>query len=186
MRIIAGMKKGHKIDTLEGNSTRPTLDRVKESLFGIIQFDIIERNVLDLFAGSGNLGFEALSRGASHAVFVDNNAECVKIIKNNANKLNLTEKCTDIHADYKQALSQLCNKSMRFDVVFLDPPYESKLAEEAIQTLIDFNLLSHGAIIVAEHSNSVEIPLLSGLKLRTTRKFHQTAITLFDYVGEPK
>ena len=87
MRIIAGIAKGQTLQTLEGNATRPTLDRVKETLFGIIQFDLIEKNVLDLFAGSGSLGFEALSRGAKFATFIDNNAKCTAIIKINAEKL---------------------------------------------------------------------------------------------------
>ncbi|NLB62452.1 MAG: 16S rRNA (guanine(966)-N(2))-methyltransferase RsmD [Clostridiales bacterium] len=183
MRIIAGIAKGQTLQTLEGNATRPTLDRVKETLFGIIQFDLIEKNVLDLFAGSGSLGFEALSRGAKFATFIDNNAKCTAIIKNNAEKLKLTEKCACFQADYKQALSQLSSRNFRFDMVFLDPPYKSDLATDAIQTLIDFNMLNQDAIIVVEHSNDVSIPLLSGMKLKTTRKFHQTSTTLFEYNG---
>lgn len=183
MRIIAGIAKGQNIQTLEGNSTRPTLDRVKETLFGIIQFDLIERNILDLFAGSGNLGFEALSRGAKYATFVDNNAKCVTIIKSNAEKLKFSEKCTVINADYKNALSQLSNRGLRFDIVFLDPPYKSDLATDAIKTLIDFNMLNQDAIIIVEHSNDVEIPLFLGMKLRKARKFHETTATLFEYIG---
>lgn len=184
MRIIAGIAKGQTIQTLEGIATRPTLDRVKETLFGIIQFDLIERNVLDLFAGSGNLGFEALSRGANHVIFVDNNAKCSDIIKTNAEKLKFAEKCTIMKADYKQALSQLSNRNLRFDMVFLDPPYKSDLATDAISTLIDFNLLNQDAIIAIEHSNDVSIPLLSGMKQKTTRRFHQTTVTLLQYNGE--
>ena len=123
MRIISGSAKGTKLYTLEGDATRPTLDRVKEPLFSIIQHYIVGANILDLFAGSGALGLEALSRGADKAILCDYSRKAVNIIKQNIEKTKLTEKTEVWNMDYKKALEKLKDNSQKFDIIFLDPPY---------------------------------------------------------------
>ena len=123
MRIISGKSRGTKLYSLEGDTTRPTLDRVKESLFNIIQNEIQESFFLDLFSGSGNLGIEALSEGASYAYLVDKNIKCIKTINKNINNIGI-ENVKVLNMDYKLALKQI-NKKL--DLIFLDPPYKTSL-----------------------------------------------------------
>ena len=131
MRIIAGSCKGRPILAPKGMDTRPTLDRVKESLFGIIQFQLYGKTVLDLFAGSGNLGLEALSRGASFAAFNDMSRDAVKVIRANIEKLGFEQKSVVMNVDFAQAIRSL--SARRFDIVFLDPPYRAGLMEKALK-----------------------------------------------------
>lgn len=146
MRVIGGEKRGTKLFSLEGNDTRPTTDRVKESLFNIIQWEIRDKKVLDLFAGSGGLGIEALSRGASYAVFVDGNEDAVKIIRKNIEKLRYEEKCSILYADYKKVLNNIQN----YDIIFLDPPYKSDLIEKSLHLILTNKLLSQDGIVICE------------------------------------
>ena len=134
MRVISGKYKGKKIDGFDIEGTRPTQDRVKESLFGIIQNDIADSICLDLFAGSGNLGIEALSNGASECYFIDNNSKCIDIIKKN---LNFIE-------NFK-------NNDIKFDLVFLDPPYNLNCIDIILDKLIEYNLLNEDALIICEY-----------------------------------
>ena len=124
MRIISGTARGTKLYTLEGAHTRPTLDRVKEALFSKINEDLQESIVLDLFSGSGALGLEALSRGAAKAYLVDNSFNAIKIINQNVVKTHLEEKCVVIQKDYQKAINYFCDNNIKFDIVFLDPPYK--------------------------------------------------------------
>jgi len=161
MRIIAGTARGTQLKSIEGEATRPTLDRVKENFFNAITFDLDDAKVLDLFAGSGQLGLEALSRGAREAVFVDNNIECVEAIKINAQKAKLFSKCNVYHGDYLEYLSALkkrrgFDKLDKFDIVFLDPPYESNIIKDVVKKLIRQGYISDGGIIICE-SESGEI-----------------------------
>lgn len=149
MRVISGIAKGTHLDSLEGNNTRPTLDRVKEALFNILQYDVQDANVLDLFSGSGALAIEALSRGAKYCVLCDKSNEAIKIIKNNLKKTKLEEKAKVIKSDYIKAL-QLLKQENKFDLIFIDPPYKDNIAVKAIQTIIEFNLLSENGIIILE------------------------------------
>ena len=158
MRIIAGTAKGTQLSSIEGNDTRPTLDRVKENFFNAITFDLEDAKVLDLFAGSGQLGLEALSRGAKEAVFVDKNAGCIEIIKKNAQKAKLYSKCNIYHGDYLEYLSALkkrrgFDKLDKFDVVFLDPPYESNIIKDIVKKLIKQEYVSSDGIIICESEN---------------------------------
>lgn len=148
MRIISGTARGTKLKTLDGQDTRPTLDRVKESLFSIIQNEIYEANVLDLFSGSGALAIESVSRGASFAYSCDNSRKAIEIIKQNVKKTNLEDKIEIINKDYKKALEELKNK--KFDIIFLDPPYKTNFGEKAIEIIIQNNMLSNHGIIVFE------------------------------------
>ena len=122
MRIIAGTKRGQAITAPKGRKTRPTLDRVRESLFGIIQFEVAGKTVLDLFAGSGSLGLEALSRGAEYAVFNDAARESVAIVRANVEKLGFTRQAAVYSLDYRAAIQAAARAGFRFGLVFLDPP----------------------------------------------------------------
>lgn len=150
MRIITGSARGTKLNTLEGEATRPTLERTKEAMFSVIQFDINGRVVLDLFAGCGQLGLEALSRGAEKAVLCDINADSVEIIRQNALKTHLYKKCTILKYDYKQYIKAATVSKHKFDLVFLDPPYESDMLKGSLIALAEARLLAPDAIIIAE------------------------------------
>jgi len=147
MRIISGLARGTKLYTLEGENTRPTLDRVKEPLFSIIQNYIKDANVLDLFAGSGALGLEALSRGANKAILCDKSYEAIEIIKKNINKTHFEEKTKVLCMDYKKCLSSVADK---FDIIFIDPPYKLDIAVNSVEIILDNNLLSPDGIIIIE------------------------------------
>ncbi|MBR4257353.1 MAG: 16S rRNA (guanine(966)-N(2))-methyltransferase RsmD, partial [Clostridia bacterium] len=142
--------RGIKLKTLEGEATRPTLQRAKEVIFSAIQFDIEGRRVLDLFAGSGQLGLEALSRGAEHAVLVDKSPEAFDTIKENAQKTRLYKKCRIENMDYAAYLLSAKRSGVKFDLVFLDPPYDSGLLVPSLKALYVNGLLSESAIVAAE------------------------------------
>ncbi|MBQ7669901.1 MAG: 16S rRNA (guanine(966)-N(2))-methyltransferase RsmD [Clostridia bacterium] len=149
MRIITGSARGIALETLPGLETRPTADRVKEALFSMIQFDIEGRSVLDLFAGSGQLGLEALSRGAASAVFIDSSREAVEIVLKNAAKTRLKEKCRVSVYDFASYLSGR-KSGEGFDIIFLDPPYSSDHMSEALKLIAEHGVLNHGGYIVCE------------------------------------
>lgn len=153
MRIISGKSRGTKLFTLEGPNTRPTLDRVKEPLFSIINSYISDANILDLFAGSGALALEALSRGAESAVLCDNSKEAIRVINNNLEKTKL--KAEIVNNDFVKCLEQM--KGRQFDIIFLDPPYETNYLERAISKILECNLLSQDGIIVAETDNQNKV-----------------------------
>lgn len=151
MRVISGTARGTNLETLEGNNTRPTLDRVKEALFNIIQCDILDAKVLDLFAGSGALGIEALSRGARSCIMCDKSYEAIQIINKNIKKTHLEGKAKVIKNDYKKTLELL--QGQKFDVIFIDPPYALDIAVNSIKAIIEFNLLADDGIIILETDN---------------------------------
>ena len=174
LRVIAGTAKGRKFDTLSGLDTRPTLDRVRESVFGMLQFEIVGRAVLDLFAGSGGMGIEALSRGASSAVFCDQSPECAAIIKSNLKHLNLNGEV--LCNDFEKCLSMLEASGKRFDFVFIDPPYASDFVDRATSFLEKSELLNNGACIVIEHPKDRIPAIPDGLVLRADRKYGKAHI----------
>lgn len=147
MRIISGLARGTKLYTLDGENTRPTLDRIKEPLFSIMQNYIKDSVVLDLFSGSGALGLEALSRGAQKAVLCDKSYEAIEIIKKNINKTHFEDKTKVLCMDYKKCLLGLNEK---FDIIFLDPPYKLNIAVNALEMILENNLLSPNGVIVIE------------------------------------
>ena len=148
MRIISGKARGTKLFTLDGENTRPTLDRVKEPLFSIIMNEIPDAKVLDLFAGSGALGLEALSRGAEHVVLCDNSRDAIKVINNNLAKTKLDTYAEIINEDFKKCLKKL--QGRRFDLIFIDPPYETNNIEIAVKQILELDLLAKDGVIVAE------------------------------------
>lgn len=155
MRVIGGISRGSKLFSLEGDNTRPTLDRVKESLFNIIQYDIAESNVLDLFAGSGALGIEALSRGANFATFVDNSIEATKVIQKNIEKTRFKEKSEIINKDFKNAIEVI--KFKKYDLIFLDPPYKTDFIVESIKLIMKYNILADNGTIILETDIEKEV-----------------------------
>jgi 16S rRNA (guanine(966)-N(2))-methyltransferase RsmD len=182
MRIITGKARGVRLDTLEGLATRPTAERVKEAIFSSIQFDIEGRRVLDLFAGSGQMALEALSRGASEAVMVDSSKEAAEIIRKNALKTKLFPSVKVIVNDYKLALRQMKGIE-RFDIVFIDAPYAAKLTGDALARLCEHDLLSDGAIVVCESDDekTFENDQLSVIK---QTRYGKTYITLYKKIDD--
>ncbi|MBR6676026.1 MAG: 16S rRNA (guanine(966)-N(2))-methyltransferase RsmD [Clostridia bacterium] len=152
MRIITGSARGIALDTLEGENTRPTGERAKEALFSMIQFDIEGRRCLDLFAGSGQLGLEALSRGAAHCIFIDEAREAVDIVLANAKKTKLFDKCRISSGNSITFLKNAAGKE-KFDLIFLDPPYDSSYVAEALALIDEGELLRAGGRIVCETDN---------------------------------
>ena len=148
MRVISGSAKGVRLESLEGNNTRPTLDRVKEALFNILQNDVRDAYVLDLFSGSGALAIEALSRGAKFGVLCDKSNEAIRIIGKNLQKAGLENKGKVIKNDYLKALEGL--SEYKFDIIFIDPPYAGDIAVKAIDKIMELDLLSEDGIIVLE------------------------------------
>ena len=158
MRVITGTARGRRLKELKGNETRPTTDRVKEGIFNIIQFDIEGRRVLDLFGGTGQLGIECLSRGAESATFVDARTDATNLIRENLALTELSDRAKVLTADYAGVLSSATEK---YDIVFLDPPYETKLLERSLELISQFDILREHGIIVCESPQEKTLPELS-------------------------
>ena len=177
--LISG---GRRLKELEGTETRPTTDRVKEGLFSALQFDIEGRRVLDLFAGTGQLGIECLSRGAASAVFVDRRADAVKLIRENLKLTELQDRARVVAGDSMEFLRSLRE---RFDIVFLDPPYEAGLLEPAVAHLTAFDILNPHGIIVAEHPADRSLPAPAApYRVRRTYRYGRIALTLIRRGGD--
>lgn len=176
MRIITGSARGTKLDTLEGESTRPTAERTKQAIFNILQFDIEDRRVLDLFGGSGQLALEALSRGAASAFICENNNSAFEIIKSNAKKTKLFDRCRLVCTDYLSALRSLADKES-FHLIFLDPPYQSDYLSVALRRIHEGSLLADGGYIVCE-SESAEPLTCPGTRLYRHAKYGRAYITI--------
>lgn len=155
MRVIAGKSKGVQLKTPEGMLTRPTTDRVKEALFSIIQFDIPTASVLDLFGGTGQLGIEALSRGAKNAVFIDRQDSACQLIKFNLKKTKLDQQGRVIKRDYLDYLNHCTEK---YDIIFLDPPYAEVFLETALNKITEIDILQSGGIIATERPLGKDLP----------------------------
>ena len=174
MRIITGTARGTKLVTLEGEATRPTSERTKESVFSMLQFDIEGRRVLDLFGGSGQMGLEALSRGAASATIVDQSPEAVKVIKTNAQKTKLFDRCVILTNDYKAYLKGTKEK---FDIIFLDPPYDTNMLSEAMRIILEQDMLNYQGTIVLE-SGKDDIPEYGDLTMRRHYKSGRAYVTV--------
>ena len=155
MRVITGKARGVTLKTPDGMQTRPTTDRVKEALFSIIQFEIQGANVLDLFGGTGQLGIEALSRGAKRAVFVDFQANACRLIRDNLKRTRLDGDAQVVQSDY---LAYLDRCKEKFQIVFLDPPYAEVFLETALKRITEIDILQSGGIIIAERQLGKELP----------------------------
>lgn len=153
MRVITGAARGRKLITLEGDDVRPTSDRVKEAMFSILHFQLEGRRVLDLFAGSGQLGIEALSRGAAQVVFVDASRDSIDIVKKNLHSTDLEKNAKVLNIDF---LSFLKQKNDKFDIALLDPPYRKGLLQQALPLLV--NIMNEGGTILCESPKEEELP----------------------------
>ena len=177
MRVITGKARGRKLATPANNDIRPTTDNVKESIFNIIQFDIEGRRVLDLFAGTGQLGIECLSRGAESAVFIDQSRESVKLVKENLKTCGLEG--TVLQMDAVSFLKG-CGK---FDLIFIDPPYDSPLYEKVLETVNLVDILSDGGIIICEASRDRQLPELKA-PYKKVREYIYGKVKLCKYTKE--
>ena len=177
MRVITGKARGVVLKTPDGMSTRPTTDRVKEALFSIIQFDIPGAKILDLFGGTGQLGIEALSRGAKSAVFVDASDVACKLIKENLRRTKLETNATVVRSDYMDYLRR-CRE--QFDIIFLDPPYAEVFLENSLNCITEIDILQRNGIIVTERPLDKEIPWnFPGFSRSKDYKYGNTFITLY-------
>lgn len=155
MRIISGKARGTKLYTLDGTATRPTLDRVKESLFNIIQNDIEDSTVLDLFSGSGAIGLEFLSRGAKRAVLCDNSKNAIKIIKQNVQKTHFEEKAEVYNMEFTKLVERLQNQ--KFDIIYIDPPYATDFIKISLEKIIEYELVNENTKIIVETDDETRI-----------------------------
>lgn len=177
MRVISGIARGTKLNSIDNISTRPTLDRVKEPLFSIIQNYLQESNVLDLFAGSGALGIESLSRGAKCCTFCDKSYESIKMLKQNLQKTKLEDKATIFIQDYKKCLKSLIGN--KYDIIFIDPPYKLDIAVSSIKIILEYKMLSKDGIIILETDEEErELGELENIKLEVydVRKYGRVSL----------
>lgn len=178
MRVITGTARGRRLKTPEGMDIRPTTDNVKESVFNILQFDIEGRRVLDLFAGTGQLGIECLSRGAREAVFIDRDRDAVKIVRENLKACGFSAQV------YQQdALSFLRQSNGRFDLIFVDPPYDAGLYGEVLETINSVDKLSDGGIILCESRRDTPMPEMRA-PYRKKKEYRYGKVKLCLYVKE--
>ena len=177
MRVITGTARGITLKTPQGMQTRPTTDRVKEALFSIIQFEIPGARILDLFGGTGQLGIEALSRGAKSAVFVDAGEAPCKLIRENLRRTHLEENAKVVRSDY---LAYLSGCREQFEIIFLDPPYAEVFLENALKRIAEIDILQSGGIIVAERPVGKELPWeFEGFTRSRDYKYGNTLLTVY-------
>lgn len=179
MKIISGTLKGRNIEGYNIEGTRPTMDRVKESLFGMIQDYIKDSTVLDLFAGSGNLGVEAISNGAKIAYFIDNNPEVIKVLNKNIANLDIKSKSRVILSDWKKALNTFATQNIKFALIFIDPPYAYDVYEKILNKVSTLNLLSDNGLIIMEHSNLHLPTTYENLTLYKERNYGNKSINIY-------
>lgn len=177
MRIIAGSARGRTFDAPEGTDTRPTLDRVRENVFNILQMKVRGARVLDLFSGSGAMAFEAISRGAQEAVLVDHGIKPHQIQKRNAEKLRMTDRCRIYHADWRDALKRLATAGECFDCIFLDPPYAMHDMVEVMAALRP--VMNEDAVILLEHDAKSFPSTCDGFDLYDSRKYGAAGVSFF-------
>jgi RNA methyltransferase, rsmD family len=179
VRVISGSARGLKLNTPGDDRVRPTTDRVKESMFNIIQDWVYDSQVLDLFAGSGALGIEALSRGASQAVFCDNSLDSIKIIKSNIEKARVADRSQIVSGDFKRCLRDMEAKNQSFDMIFVDPPYYEGLFEEVLDTISSCKILKKDGMVIVEHDAKKPIGQVEGLEVYKEKKYGITMLTFY-------
>ena len=186
MRIITGRARGIKLETLAGDMTRPTSERAKMAIFSSLQFELEGRRVLDLFAGSGQMGLEAVSRGAEHAVLVDQSKDAVRIIRKNAEKTRLEDDCTVVCSDFAEFLRQRRGRDP-FDIVFIDPPYGMHACRAAVEAILENRLLKPRGILVLESGEpdplGVDTPIAARFEVLKTARYGVAYVTILTPVG---
>lgn len=182
MRIITGSAKGTKLKTPRGLDTRPTADRVKESIFNILGEKIVDAVVLDVFSGTGNLALEALSRGASRAVLIDQSSASIAVIKQNVIQTKLHDRVEILKSEAIKALGKMVQSGQVFDLIFCDPPYNKGLNELVLQTLDSSQLLAPRGVIVIEHSqHELLVSKWEKLQIRRAEKYGETLVSFLQY-----
>lgn len=182
MRVISGQAKGHPLKAVPGSNTRPTTDKVKESLFSMIGPYFDEENVLDLFAGTGGLGIEALSRGAANAVFIDASSQSVEVVKRNLASTKLADRAEVYRNDARRALKLLERAGKSFDLIFLDPPYAVKDCDALLIDMASRGLVADGAIAVVEHHPDVAYPEnIEGYERTRYATYGEIALSIYRY-----
>lgn len=177
MRVIAGMAKGVSLKTPDGMLTRPTADRVKEAMFSIIQFDLPGARVLDLFGGTGQLGIEAISRGAASAVFVDAREDACRLIRENLSRARMEKEGRVVRSDY---LDYLKRSKEKFQIILLDPPYAEVFLENSLKMITEIDILESGGIIIAERPLGKDLPWeFSGFTRSRDYKYGKTLLTVY-------
>lgn len=184
IRIITGEAKGKKLKTREGDETRPTSERIKEAMFSSIQFDVEGRRVLDLFGGCGQLGLEAISRGAVGAMFVDSSAEAIALIKDNAKTVGCFDRCRYLCSDWRNYLRKAGGKE-KFSLIFIDPPYAAQCCTEAVEKILERDLALPGALFVLE-SGQEKIDFSSDARFEVQKQTSygkMTSLCILRYLG---
>ncbi len=182
MRIVAGEAKNRKIKSQNTHNVRPTMERVKESLFSIITSYIEGAVFLDLYSGTGNIALEAISRGAKRAVMIEGNPEALKIIIENVNNMKFQDRCRAYRNDVMRAIEILGNKRESFDIIFMDPPYKENLCGATINKILENGLLKKTGILIAEHFIKEDMPEEIGeLKKTDERKYGNKVITFYGF-----
>lgn len=184
MRVISGTARGLKLIAPDNNDIRPTTDRVKESMFNIISSYVYDSVVLDLFAGSGSLGIECISRGAKKVYFCDKSKSSVYILNKNIHKARFEDKSVVFNRDYRATIRNLSDKNIKFDLIFLDPPYYENLFDDVIKMIYENRLLSDDGIIVVEHDKNDEMHDYEGLKITKQKKYGITMLTIYNLEEE--
>lgn len=179
MRVISGYLKGRKLEGYNVETTRPTMDRVKESMFASIQNDISDAVVLDLFCGTGSLGIESISMGSSKCYFVDNNKNIINYLNKNINSLGIKNKSIIIEKDYKEALLHFGNNSIKFNIIFVDAPYKMEVMEEVIELVNKYNLLLGDGLLVLEYSYDKLDDKYSDLVLIKNKKYGEKIVNIY-------
>lgn len=183
LRVIGGILKGKKLYSVRDMSIRPTADRLRESIFNILSQRVIDAVVLDLFAGTGALGIEALSRGAESVVFVDNRKKALSVLKRNIDSCTLDQKASIVKWNIRQNLNCIRSIKQNFDLVFLDPPYDNNLIKPTLFNLDKCHSLKNGAFVIVEHSLFEPIPTdLIAFDLLDQRKYGKTLVSFLNYV----
>lgn len=179
MRVISGYLKGRKLEGYMVETTRPTMDRVKESLFASIQNDIEGSIVLDLFCGTGSLGIEAISMSASKCYFVDNNKNIINYLNKNINNLNIKDKSIVVQKDYKEVLLYFKNNNIKFNLILVDAPYKLKVMEEVINSVNSYDLLLDNGLLVLEYSYDKLQDKYNNLKLLKEKKYNDKFVNIY-------
>lgn len=179
MKVISGTLKGRTIEGYDIEGTRPTMDRVKESLFATIQEHIKGSIVLDLFAGSGSLGIEAISNGAKLCYFIDNNNEVIKTLNRTITNFNIKDKSRIILSDWKRFLNESANNNIKFDLIFIDPPYNYDVYEKILTKVSELNLLNDKGLIILEHQNLKLKDEYNNLRLYKQKKYGNKSVNIY-------
>lgn len=179
MRVISGKLKGRVLKGFDIEGTRPTMDRVKESVFASIQDYLDGSVVLDLFAGSGNLGIEAISNGAGKVYFVDCNKVCIRTINDNIRNFNIEKDCVVLEKDYKKAIEWFGEEKIKFDIIFIDPPYMYNIKNELLNLILDYEILNDNGIIVFEYQKEEKLELESKFELLKNKKYGDKYVSIY-------